>query len=264
MTLLEAIVLGLVQGLTEFLPISSTGHLILLNQWFHFGEPETFLFDIVIQLGAISAILVVYWGKVVPYARGAWQVDSLELWKRVLVAVLPALVLGFLLSDIIREYLFSPFTVALALIVGGVVLIVVERQPRVGEIQVAGQISLHTAFKIGAVQCLALIPGTSRSGASIVGGMLLGLSRKAAAEFSFLLAVPTMLAASGYGLLKYAPLLTSDMIMILLVGFVAAFVVALVTVRVVLRFIETHSFAVFGWYRIVLGVVILMVLYRVY
>ena len=265
--LLKALLYGLVEGITEWLPVSSTGHLILLGALCPLQVSEGFseMFDVVIQLGAILAVAVLYAGKLNPLAptkspharRCTWR-----LWGRVCVAVLPSAVVGFFLDDLLDEYLFRPVTVAVTLILYGILFILIERlrpasKARVGD---TGDVTARVSLGIGLFQVLSLIPGTSRSGATILGGMLLGVSRGAAAEFSFFLAIPTMLGAGG---LKAAKLLvegagvTAAEWEILAIGCLSAFLVSLAAISFLTDFVKRHSFAAFGWYRIGLGLLVL-------
>lgn len=259
MDFLAAVILGLVEGLTEFLPVSSTGHLIILNHWLGFEKGFETLFDVFIQLGAILAVLVYFRKKLFAFGRGITseiKKNALTLWKKVLIAVLPALVLGYLLGDIIEEYLFNAGVVAAALIIWGVIILCVDRKRKneqLVRIENCENLDYRMALLIGAVQCLAMVPGTSRSAATIIGAMLLGCSRMAAAEFSFFLAIPTMIAASGYTLLKHGKLLETHEILVLSTGFITAFLTALLVITVFLKYIASHRFTAFGWYRIVLG-----------
>lgn len=253
----KAIVLGIVEGVTEFLPISSTGHLIIINNWLRFSSSFTTLFDVVIQLGAIAAVVVVFWKKLWPFGKGSLQMsESLGLWYKVIVAVLPALVLGALFGVIIEEKLFNPVTVALALIIGGLVLIFVEKKDR--SALVAVDITYRNAVLIGLFQCLAMIPGASRSAATIIGAMFLGVGRSKAVEFSFFLAVPTMVAASGYSLLKHGFTLTQNELFVLAAGFITAFLSALAGITFFIKYIQNHDFKKFGYYRVALGAVVLI------
>ncbi|MBP6859766.1 MAG: undecaprenyl-diphosphate phosphatase [Candidatus Magasanikbacteria bacterium] len=261
--LVKAIILGLVEGVTEFLPISSTGHLIVINNWLRFGESFTALFDVVIQLGAILAVIVVFWKKLWPFGKDpikkttTLNVLSVTIWYKTILAVVPALVLGAIFGGLIEEKLFNPIVVAIALIVGGIVLIAVEKKQSISSAPLlTSAISYRTAFYIGLFQCLAMIPGTSRSAATIIGAMLLGASRGAAVEFSFFLAIPTMLAASAYSVLKHGFVITDNELLILVTGFITAFLVALAVVKFFLRYIQNHDFKSFGYYRIGLGLVV--------
>ena len=251
-------ILGVVEGVTEFLPISSTGHLILVNQWIGFKEPFGKMFDVVIQLGAILAVVVFFWKRLWPFGndKSAETKNKMwNLWGKVILAILPALVLGFLFKDFIETKLFNPFVVACALAAWGLVIILVEkfRKDDGAKIASVDRIGYGYALAIGLIQCLAMVPGTSRSAATIIGAMLLGCSRVAAAEFSFFLAIPTMVAASGYSLLKNGMSMTAHEILTLALGFAVAFAVALVVIKVFMKFISNHKFTGFGVYRIVLG-----------
>lgn len=259
--LIKALFLGLIEGLTEFLPISSTGHLILFGQLIDFKSDSGRVFEVVIQLGAILAVCWLYRQKIIALIRGFFSGDMLA--KRfsinVFVAFIPAVVIGILAVDFIKQVLFSPLVVAFALIIGGLIIFAVEAieyKPKTIE---ATDISLKQAILVGFVQCVAMVPGTSRSGATIIGGMLSGLSRKAATEFSFFLAIPTMLGAAGYDLIRNASVLTSDNMMNIVVGFVAAFVAALLVVKALVKFVEKHTLRVFAWYRVLLGIILLIV-----
>lgn len=261
--LLEALVLGVVEGLTEFLPVSSTGHLLLLGHFLGF-ESNGKAFEVLIQLGAILAIGIVYASRIfkivlaLPHDPAARQFAI-----GLAVAFLPALVIGFFASDFIKSYLFNPYVVCYALIAGGLILLAVDDMALESRHDDATAFSLPMYFKIGLFQCLAMIPGVSRSGATIVGAMLLGANKRAAAEFSFFLAMPTMAAAFAHDLLKYhSQLQTSDVIEIA-VGFAAAFVVALIVVRTLLDFVSRRGFAIFGWWRIVVGALGLAALYTI-
>lgn len=258
-SVLKAILLGIVEGVTEFLPVSSTGHLILVNEWVSFGEPFTAMFDVVIQLGAILAVVVFFWKKLWPFNKDkVVQKEIFSIWKKTLAGVVPALFLGWLLGDFIETRLFTPFVVAIALIIGGIILIFIERREQEGRFDRVEVVPWLIVFCIGFIQCLALIPGTSRAAATIIGGLLLGLTRVAAVEFSFFLAIPTMVAASTYSLLKHGLSLTGSEIFVLLVGFVTAFIVALSVIKLFMKYIQAHTFKTFGYYRVVLGILVLL------
>jgi undecaprenyl-diphosphatase len=235
--------------------------LITLNQWISFHEPFTFLFDIIIQLGAILAVVVFFWKRLWPFSQDAAHTKQIwATWFKTLVAVVPSFVLGALLKKTVETHLFNPLTVAIALIVGGGALILIEKTSRREHISSLAHLSYSTAAYIGLIQCLALIPGTSRSAVTIIGAMLLGVSRLAAAEFSFFLAIPTMVAASGYSLLKHGLSFSSSEVILLVTGFVVSFVVALGVIKFLMKYIQQHTFAGFGWYRVVLGVVVIITL----
>ena len=257
--LVKAAIMGIVEGLTEFLPISSTGHLILAGSLLGFSDAKAKVFDIAIQTGAILAVIIVYWQKIrstvvaLPSSR---QAQRFAL--NVLIAFLPAVVLGLLFGKAIKEHLFTPQVVASTFILGAFVILWAERRPQsAARIQSVDDMSPLDALKVGLVQCLAMIPGTSRSGATIIGGMLLGLSRKAATDFSFFLAIPTLIGAGVYSLYKERALLSMADLPLFSVGLFFSFISAWVCVRWLLRYISNHSFVPFAYYRIVFGVVVL-------
>jgi undecaprenyl-diphosphatase len=260
--LMKAALMGVVEGLTEFLPISSTGHLILAGALLGFNDDKAKVFDIAIQTGAIGAVILVYWQKICTTVR-ALPTDSQarQFALNVLIAFVPAVLLGLLFGKAIKAHLFTPLVVASTFIVGGVVILWAERRqaqlPGAVRIQEVEEMSWKDALKVGLVQCLAMVPGTSRSGATIIGGMLMGLSRKAATDFSFYLAIPTLIGAGAYSLFKERALLSWADVPMFGVGLLASFVSAWLCVRWLLRFIATHSFTGFAWYRIVFGVVVL-------
>lgn len=257
--LVKAAVMGIVEGLTEFLPISSTGHLILAGSLLGFHDEKAKVFDIAIQTGAILAVIIVYWAKIrdtlvaLPTQRHAQRFAL-----NVLIGFLPAVVLGLLFGKAIQAHLFTPEVVASTFILGAFVIIWAERRPRESvRVHEVDAMTWQDALKVGLVQCFAMIPGTSRSGATIIGGMLLGLSRRAATEFSFFLAVPMIFGAAGYDLLKNHALLRWDDAPLFLVGLLFSWASAWVCVRWLLRYVATHSYTPFGWYRIGFGVLIL-------
>jgi undecaprenyl-diphosphatase len=258
--LVKAAFLGIIEGMTEFLPVSSTGHLILIGDWIAFKSDDAKVFEIVIQLGAVLAVCWLYRTKLIDLIRGGINGGTAE--RRfagvVILAFLPAAVLGALFISAIKALLFNPTVVAAARIAGGIIILMVERYKGAGLTQDTKQISWRQALSIGAAQCIAMIPGTSRSGATIVGGMLSGLSRQTATEFSFFLAMPTMLGAASYDLFRHHHLLSQNDFSAIAVGFVMAFVSALLVVTALVRFIARHSFRVFAWYRIGLGLAILL------
>jgi len=257
--LLSALLMGVVEGLTEFLPISSTGHLILLGELIGFEGPPGKTFEIAIQLGAVLAVIVTYWGDLWRIAWGMWRPRTVERYAaaNLLLAFLPALVIGALLHGPITRLLFNPWVVAVALIVGGIAIILIERMRPSPTITSVPEIGPVAALLIGLGQVVAMIPGTSRSGATIVAALLLGVERRTAAEFSFLLAIPTMLAATVFSLWKVRNEIDPSGLGQIALGFAVAFAVALVVVRTVLASISRIGFAPFGWYRIALGAVIL-------
>ncbi len=262
--LAKAVVMGIVEGLTEFLPVSSTGHLILAGSLIGFTD-ETVrgakLFDIVIQAGAIVAVVIVYWQRVRESLAGFASGDPRQrrFLTNVLIGFLPAAILGVLFNKAIKAHLFTPAVVATTFILGAFVILWAERRPAsVVRIRSVDELTPLDALKVGFAQSLALVPGTSRSGATIIGGMLFGLSRKAATDFSFFLAIPTLIGASVYSLWKERASLSAADLPVLVVGTVVSFVVAWIVVRWLLRYIATHSFVPFAWYRIAFGVVVLV------
>lgn len=260
--LIKALILGIVEGLTEFLPISSTGHLILVGDLLNFNDEKGMVFAIVIQLGAILAVCWEYRAKIINVLAGIGSnEDSNRFMLNLFIAFLPAAILGLLFISIIKQYLFHPIPVAIALIVGGVLILWAERREHVVDVDRVEDMDWKHALKVGLMQCLALIPGTSRSGATIIGGLFFGLSRKAATEFSFFLAIPIMFAATFYDVFKHREFLHFDDIGMFSIGFVASFISALLAVRGLLRFISNHDFTVFAWYRIVFGIIILFTAY---
>jgi undecaprenyl-diphosphatase len=251
--LLKAVILGVVEGLTEFLPISSTGHLILAGELLDASDERWNVFNIVIQTGAMLAVV---W----EYRARFFRID-VDLYRNLIVAFIPAALLGFLFSKLIKQYLFHAVPVAIAFIVGGVIILVVEKRSFQPRVESAQAMTWLDALKVGIAQCFALIPGTSRSGATIIGGMLFGLSRKAATEFSFFLAVPTLVAAGLYDLWKNRELLSAADVPVFGVGSVVAFISAFVVIRWLIRYVATHDFKPFAWYRIAFGIVVLVTAY---
>ena len=261
--LIKVIIMGIVEGLTEFLPISSTGHLILAGSLLNFTGEKVKLFEIVIQAGAMLAVCWEYRHRIFNVIRNfSSDVAARRFVANLLVAFLPAVVLGLLFGKMIKAHLFAPVPVALAFIVGAFIILIVERRNRLNEdslrIHSVDEMTMLDAFKVGCAQCFALIPGTSRSGASIIGGMVFGLSRQAATEFSFFLAIPTLFGATIYSLYKERALLSLADLPMFGVGALAAFISAFFCVRWLLRYISTHDFMIFVWYRIVFGVLILI------
>jgi undecaprenyl-diphosphatase len=255
MDMLKALILGFVEGFTEFLPVSSTGHLLLLGHFLGF-ESKGKTFEVLVQLGAILAIVSVYFWRLLDLAKGAVHDPA----KRgfiiaVLAAFLPAMIVGFFAHSFIKSVLFKPEIVCMALIAGGLVLLVIDDLKLDGQKDDVMQFTLPMAVKIGCFQILAMVPGVSRSGATIVGAMLLGASKRAAAEFSFFLAMPTMAAAFSYDLLKNYKFLSSNDVLLIVIGFVAAFAAGLLVVRGFLAFISKHGFTPFAWWRIIVGCV---------
>jgi undecaprenyl-diphosphatase len=258
MNFVEAIVIAIVEGLTEFLPISSTGHMIITGKLLSVPDNEfTKLYSIAIQLGAILAVVVLYWKKFLDFSN--WT-----FYLKLIIGVIPAIFLGFLFADKIDELLESTTTVAVALLLGGIVLLFIDRGFQNPMIHSEKEVSYLNSFKIGIWQCLAMIPGVSRSAASIIGGMQQKMTRSAAAEFSFFLAVPTMLAATGYKLLKFyldSGGITSEEIQLLAVGNLVAFIVAIIAIKFFINFLKKHGFRIWGIYRIILGAILLIMIY---
>ena len=261
--LIKAAIMGIVEGLTEFLPVSSTGHLILAGALLGFDDEKAKVFDIAIQTGAIFAVILVYWQKIrstlvaLPTEKQAQQFAL-----NVLIAFIPAVVLGLLFGKAIKAHLFTPTVVATTFIVGGFIILWAERRqanaPQAVRVNEVDSMTPMDALKVGLVQCLAMVPGTSRSGATIIGGMLLGLSRKAATDFSFFLAIPTLIGAGAYSLYKERAVLSAADLPMFAVGLLFSFISAWLCVRWLLGYIATHNFVVFAYYRIAFGVVVLL------
>lgn len=264
--MLKAMLFGIVEGITEWLPVSSTGHMVLLNQFVRMNVSEQFMsmFDVVIQLGAILAVIILFFRQIWPFqkpgqAGGIFRMDVIRLWILVVIAILPSAIVGIPLDDWMDAHLHNNVVIAIMLIVYGVLFIVVERsgivrgRQRVNDLQ---KMDVRTAVLVGLFQVLALIPGTSRSGATILGGLLVGCSRAVAAEFTFIMAIPTMAGASLIKLLKYGLSFTPGEIVILLTGCVTAFIVSMLSIRTFIDYIKRHSFEPFGWYRIILGLLV--------
>ena len=260
--LFQAAILGVVEGLTEFLPVSSTGHLILAGYLMGFEGPPGKVFEVVIQLGAIVAVCLLYFDRLLRVAlRLPYDPAARRFVLALLAGFLPAMVLGLIFRDFIKEVLFSPWVVATSLVVGGVLILVIEGLLRPAPRHHAAEdLPITLALKVGLCQAVAMVPGVSRSGATILAGVLLGVERKAAAEFSFFLAIPTMLAATAYDLYKVGPELAGGDLLTIAVGFALALVTALLVVRALLAFLARHTFRVFGWYRIAAGLAMAAVL----
>ena len=258
--LITIILLGIIEGLTEFIPVSSTGHLILLGELLGFTGEGSAAFKISIQLGAILAILIAYWRRFWNVGQGLLRADrdSMLFTRNILIAFLPAMVIGAFAYEGIRVLLQSPMTVAVALILGGIAILVIERMVKNVTVESVEGMPLKTAIGIGIVQCMAMVPGVSRSGASIMGALLMGVERKTAAEFSFFLAVPTMIGATVYSLWSDRDVLTLDDLNAIAIGFTVAFLVALVVVKAFVAIVGRFGFAPFAWYRIVIGSVALV------
>ena len=274
--IIKSIILGIVEGITEWLPISSTGHLILVSEFLRLDMSDEFkeMFDVVIQLGAILAVVIIFWNKLFPFGRknnphplkkdgfGSYiKTDIFVMWFKVLAACIPAAAVGLLLDDWIDEHLYNPWTVAVALIVFGIAFIIVEnwnkdRKPRIDSIS---DLTYKAAFIIGMFQLIAAVfPGTSRSGATIVGALLIGISRTVAAEFTFYLAIPVMFGASLLKLVKFGFDFTGTEIAVLLTGMITALAVSIIVIKFLMDYIKKHDFKVFGWYRIILGVFVII------
>ena len=271
---LKVIILGIVEGITEWLPISSTGHLILVDEFMKLNMSDAFkeMFDVLVQLGAILAVVVIYFKKLLPVdmvkkednsKKPAWNKDKLILWCKILVACLPAAIIGLPFNDKIDELFYNAPTVAIMLIVYGIAFIIVEKLHKGKEFKIndISSITFKTAARIGIFQVLALIPGTSRSGATIVGAMIIGVGRTAAAEFTFYLAIPVMFGASLLKLIKFGFAFTTAEAAALILGMIAAFVVSIIAIRFLMGYIKKHDFTVFGWYRIVLGILVLVMMF---
>ena len=271
---LKVIILGIVEGITEWLPISSTGHLILVDEFMKLNMSDAFkeMFDVLVQLGAILAVVVIYFKKLLPVdmvnkednsRKLAWNKDKLILWCKILVASLPAAIIGLPFNDKIDELFYNAPTVAVMLIVYGIAFIIVEKIHKGKEFKIndIGSITFKTAALIGIFQVLALIPGTSRSGATIVGAMIIGVGRTAAAEFTFYLAIPVMFGASLLKLIKFGFAFTAAEAAALILGMVVAVVVSIIAIRFLMGYIKKHDFTVFGWYRIILGILVLVMMF---
>lgn len=263
--ILKVIFIGIIEGITEWLPISSTGHMLLVDEFIHLQMSESFkeMFFVVIQLGAIIAVVVIFWNKIFPFRfkeQPVVQKDIFRMWFKVVAACIPTGILGLLLDDFLEAHFGHPVSIAIMLIVYGIAFIIIEnwnkqRTPAVSSID---ELTYKTAFMIGLFQSLAMIPGTSRSGATIIGALLLGVSRTTAAEFTFFLAIPTMLGASVFKLAKFGFAFTGEEMFVLLIGMVVAFVVSVFVIKFLMDYIRKHDFKVFGWYRIVLGAIVLL------
>ena len=266
--ILKTLILGIIQGITEWLPVSSTGPMILFNELWPL-QPEAFfdVFKVVIQFGSILAVLVLYFNKLNPWSSKkseAKKKQTYDLWIKVIIGCIPAGVVGLLLDDIVDKYLSAPFVIAATLIAYGVVFIVVSKNPRKPRITTLDQLTYKDALKIGCFQCLALIPGTSRSGATILGGMYEGASRYVASACSFFIAIPLMATASLLTVVKFmikGYAFSFFQVFLLLLGTLVAFVVSLIAIRTLLNYVRNHTFEVFGWYRIVLGIIVLIAFY---
>lgn len=262
--LIKVIIIGIIQGITEWLPISSTGHMILADELLRLNVSDAFMemFRVVIQFGSILAVVVLYFHKLNPFAPSKSDVQKRQTWRlwfKVIVGIIPAGIVGVLFDDWLNDHLYNYVTVAVALIVYGVAFIVIEkiRKGKTPRVDSVGRLDYKTALGVGCFQTLSLIPGTSRSGSTILGAMILGMSREAAAEFSFFMAIPVMLGASLLKMLKFGFSFTSSELIVLIVGVLIAFVVSVAAIKFLTGFIKKHSFTVFGWYRIILGAIVL-------
>lgn len=263
--ILKIILIGIVEGITEWLPVSSTGHMLLLDELVSLNATEEFkeMFFVVIQLGAILAVVVMFWNKMFPFAfkeKPTVKKDVLWMWVKVAVACIPSAVLGLLLDDFLEEHFGHAFSIAVMLIAYGVAFILVERinKKRTPKTEKLADITFKTAILIGLFQVLSMIPGTSRSGATIIGALIIGVSRTAAAEFTFFLALPTMLGASALKIVKHGIVFTGAEVTALLIGCAVAFAVSVVAIKFLMDFVKRHDFSAFGWYRIVLGIVVVV------
>ena len=264
--LIKVIILGVVEGITEWLPISSTGHMILVDEFIKLDVSAEFLemFLVVIQLGAILAVVVLYWQKLIPFDyKNNWKIkkDTFSMWFKIITACVPAAVIGLLFDDQLNELFYNPLTVAIALIVFGILFIFIENfnKGKKSKINSLNEITYNTALIIGIFQLIAAIfPGTSRSGATIVGALLIGVSRTVAAEFTFFLAIPVMFGASLLKLVKFGLVFSASEFILLIIGMLVAFVVSMLTIKFLMSYIKKHDFKVFGWYRIVLGIIVLI------
>ena len=265
--LIKVIFLGIVEGITEWLPISSTGHMLLVDEFIQINITQEFkdMFLVVIQLGAILAVVILFWEKMWPFQRKtatqpAVRWDTIQMWLKVVVACIPGAVVTILFDDYIEAHLHTPVVIAAALIVYGIAFILIENwnKKRTPKVNTLGEITYRTAFLIGLFQVLSIIPGTSRSGSTIIGALLIGVSRVAAAEFTFFLAVPVMFGLSFVKLLQFGFTFTSAEIWTLVVGCLVAFLVSVVVIKFLMGYVKKHDFKVFGWYRIVLGAVVLL------
>ncbi|MFR1178476.1 MAG: undecaprenyl-diphosphate phosphatase [Bacilli bacterium] len=265
--IIKSVIIGIVQGITEWLPISSTGHMILLDEFIKLNVTKSFLdmFLVVIQLGSILAVIYLYFNRLNPFSKGKNEQEKKEtfsLWLKVVVGCIPAAVVGFLFDDFIHEKLYSPTTVALTLILYGILFIIVENQKKNYPLNKLNKLNYKTAFLIGIFQVLALIPGTSRSGATIIGASILGASKSVAAEYSFFLAIPVMFGASGFKFLKYVLKVGMSFSitesLILVFGMLSAFFVSVWAIKFLMNYIKKHDFKAFGYYRIILGIIVLL------
>ena len=262
--IVKVVLLSLVEGLTEFIPVSSTGHMIIVEQFLKLSENKQFVnaFEIIIQLGAILSVVVYYWNKIWPFSSKRLPQKRKEItlmWIKIIIAVLPAVVLGLLFDDVIDEHLFNPMTVSVMLVVYGILLIWLESgKKRKEKFKTIAELPVITALEIGIFQCLAMVPGTSRSAATIIGGVLLGLNRVLATEFSFFLAIPTMLGATLLKIIKIGSGLGGYEWFLIALGFIFSFIFAYGVIKIFMNYIKKHDFKIFGYYRIIVGIIILI------
>ena len=256
----KAVILGIVEGVPEFLPISSTGHLILAGNFLSFGGERAKVFEIFIQLGAILSVIWIYRAKVLNVISNIGKKEANRFIINILIAFLPAALIGFLTHSFIKVYLFNAVTVSIALIFGGILILIIEKTVRTPRISNIDGISLNQALGVGFAQVLSLFPGVSRSGATIMGGLVTGLDRKTATEFSFFLAIPTMFAATSYDLLKNIKYLSVSDFPVFATGFIVAFITAVIVIKAFLSFITRHDFSAFAYYRIIFGILVLLLL----
>lgn len=259
---IKAFILGIIQGITEWLPISSTGHLILIEDYLRFDLSDSFIgtFFVVIQMGSILAVLVLFFKELNPFKVDKKErIDTINLWGKIAIATVPVAIVGFLFEDKIDKLLYNSITVAATLIFYGIIFIIIESKSLKSSLKELKEISYKLAFAIGFFQMLALVPGTSRSGATIIGGMLLGISRVTVAQFSFFLAIPTMIGASAFKLFKLGFNFSHTEIMVLLIGTVTAFIISMWVIKFLLDYIKNNTFKLFGYYRIILGIVVLAI-----
>lgn len=265
--IIKVIFLGIVEGITEWLPISSTGHMLLVDEFIKMDVSSSFkeMFFVVIQLGAILAVVVLFWKKMFPFQfkdkeQPIIKKDIFSMWFKVVVACIPGAVVTILFDDFIEEHLHTPVVIAITLVVYGIAFIIIERwnKNRTPKVMELGDITYKTAFIIGLFQVLSIIPGTSRSGSTIIGALLIGVSRVAAAEFTFFLAVPVMFGLSGLKILKFGFHFTQAELVVLVLGTVVAFLVSVLVIKFLMGYIKKHDFQIFGWYRIILGIVVLL------
>lgn len=267
--ILKSVFLGIVEGITEWLPISSTGHMLLVDEFLTLDMSESFkeMYFYVVQLGAILAVVLLFWNKMFPFqfkdkSQPVFRKDVFSTWLKVVVACIPGAVVTLLLDDYIEAHLHTPLVIAIALIFYGIAFIIIEawNKNRTPKVETLGDISYYTAFLIGLFQVLSIIPGTSRSGATIIGALLIGVSRVAAAEFTFFLAVPVMFGMSAIKIIKFGLHFTAEEVVILAVGTIVAFFVSVAVIKFLMGYIKKHDFTVFGWYRIALGILVILLM----